>query len=121
MRAVLLFAAILASTAQGAAATGRDAASETEFLTRDGALLCVSPRDMKEVAAARSDPARLRALRCVKMEGGIPVRRIRSDRANALHLWEVTVDPDQPDPISAWGTAGDFLWRDGTPVEPGTP
>ena len=106
---VLAFLLVFTATAAQAAPEPR------ELVTAANAILCLSPRDLTQ--ASRPEIAqsqqRLRNLRCMRTEPGIPLTLIEQSAAG----WKVSFRPQGiPGGIALWGRGTSFTTPDGTPL-----
>ena len=88
----------------------------TDFITADGALLCMSPEKLDEGLQAMTDPKWLSSIDCVVARKGIPVRRIKPHASFDDGPWQVRVMPPGGDGVTMWGSVSSFLLPDGTMV-----
>jgi hypothetical protein len=77
------------------------------FLTGEGALLCVSPFNLKEAGAAYmvENQNWLNSLGCIHAKAGIPVLVIER---NSLG-WQVRLMPPGKEGITVWGNGSRFI------------
>jgi hypothetical protein len=90
-----------------------------DLVTAPRAVLCLSPSNLREAVqpAISKDQGRLRRLRCMRTDFGIPIT-LTGDNST-LHLgapWQVRVRPQGIQGVTMWGYHSSFALRDGTAV-----
>lgn len=90
--------------------------AEEEFRTTEYAVLCDSPFNLKEAVTAMSDQAWLRSIRCIRAQGGLPVRRIQPSNDYETP-WQVRVMPPGKAAVTLWGNRWEFTRADGRRID----
>ena len=108
MRALILILALTATAAQAAP-------ERRELVTAANAILCLSPGNLTQASQPEiaQSQQRLRNLRCMRTEPGIPLTLIEQSAAG----WKISFRPQGiPGGITLWGRAKSFTTPDGTPL-----
>jgi hypothetical protein len=99
------------------AAGGAQAAAQTrELVTAANAILCLRPGSLSEASQPETAQSqqRLRGLRCMRTEPGIPLTVL--ERANAS-VWKISFRPQGiPGGVTLWGRITSFTTPDGAPL-----
>src|SRR5688500_10784834 len=99
-----------------AASSAQVAADTREFVTAANAILCLRPGSLVEANQPEiaQNQNRLRGLRCMRTESGIPLTVI--ERANAS-VWKISFRPEGiPGGVTLWGRITSFTTPDGAPL-----
>ena len=106
MRSLIAIASIVLSIGTASAA------DPDEFVTAPDAILCLRADSLATAPAAGKSQAALRAMGCLRSEGGIRTRLVRNVSGGA---WQVRFYPDGIGRgIVLWGRPSSFLAPDGS-------
>lgn len=107
---VFLAAFLVPISVDGARAT----TELSEFVTSANAILCLGPGSLNEASRAQTakSPERLRSLRCIRTESGIPLTVLERNAG----VWKISFRPQGiPGGVTLWGRASSFTAPDGAP------
>lgn len=88
-----------------------------DLLTRENALLCMSPFRLNEAMSAAGDPNWLKSLDCALVPAGLPIKRIDvSPVPDSSKPWQVRLSMPGTDGFTMWGNVFEFNTLDGKRV-----
>ena len=89
-----------------------------DLVTASRAVLCLSPTNLSEAVqpAVANNQGRLRHLRCMRTEFGVPVTLMGSDTSLGYVPWQVRVHPQGIRGVTMWGYHSSFALPDGTGI-----